>query len=60
LALIVDITSTGATLRANHLRVLDDGVILRSQAVLVALREAEGEALDSVGSAIRARFEAGV
>ncbi len=58
--MIVDITSTGATLRANHLRVLDDGVILRSQAVLVALREAEGEALDRVVSAIRARFEAGV
>ncbi len=32
--LIVDITSTGSTLRANHLKVLDDGVILRSQAVL--------------------------
>jgi len=35
-------------------------VILRSQAVLVALREAKGEALDRVVSAIRARFEAGV
>jgi len=58
--MIVDITSTGATLKANYLRVLDDGVILRSQAVLVALREAEGEALDRVVSAIRARFEAGV
>ncbi len=34
--LIVDITSTGSTLRANHLKVLDDGVILRSQAVLAA------------------------
>ena len=30
--LIVDITTTGATLRANDLRVLGDGVILRSQA----------------------------
>ena len=34
--LIVDITTTGATLTANALKVLDDGVILRSQANLVA------------------------
>jgi ATP phosphoribosyltransferase len=34
--LIVDITTTGSTLAANHLRILDDGVILRSTAVLVA------------------------
>ncbi len=27
---IVDITTTGSTLAANHLKVLDDGVILRS------------------------------
>jgi ATP phosphoribosyltransferase len=32
--LIVDITSTGATLKANGLRILDDGVILRSEANL--------------------------
>ena len=31
---IVDITSTGSTLRANHLRILDDGVILKSEAVM--------------------------
>ena len=31
---IVDISSTGATLKANHLRVLDDGLILKSEAVL--------------------------
>jgi len=37
--LIVDITSTGSTLRANRLKVLDDGVILRSQAVLAARSE---------------------
>jgi ATP phosphoribosyltransferase len=36
--LIVDITTTGATLAANGLRVVDDGVILRSQANLVASR----------------------
>jgi ATP phosphoribosyltransferase len=38
--LIVDITSTGATLRANGLRILTDGVILRSQANLVVSRSA--------------------
>ncbi len=34
--LIVDITTTGATLAANGLKVVDDGVMLRSQANLVA------------------------
>ena len=34
--LIVDITTTGATLQANGLKVLDDGVMLRSEANLVA------------------------
>ncbi len=38
--LIVDITTTGATLSANALKILDDGVILRSQAHLVAGRTA--------------------
>ena len=38
--LIVDITTTGATLSANALKVIDDGVILRSQANLVAARAA--------------------
>ncbi len=34
--LVVDITTTGATLVANHLKILRDGVILRSQAHLAA------------------------
>lgn len=34
--LIVDITTTGATLRANGLKVPGDGLILRSEAVLAA------------------------
>lgn len=34
--IIVDITTTGATLLANGLKILDDGTILRSQANLVA------------------------
>jgi ATP phosphoribosyltransferase len=42
--LIVDITTTGATLDANGLKVLDDGVILRSQANLVASRNADWSA----------------
>lgn len=32
--LIVDITTTGATLAANDLRILDDGIILESEAAL--------------------------
>jgi len=38
--MIVDITTTGATLAANGLKVIDDGIILRSQANLVAARTA--------------------
>ena len=38
--MIVDITTTGATLAANGLKVVEDGVILRSQANLVAARAA--------------------
>ncbi|MEO1204967.1 MAG: ATP phosphoribosyltransferase [Pseudomonadota bacterium] len=38
---IVDITTTGNTLKANGLKILDDGVILKSQACLVASNEAE-------------------
>ena len=34
--LIVDITTTGATLAANALKILDDGIMLRSEANLVA------------------------
>jgi ATP phosphoribosyltransferase len=56
--LIVDITSTGATLAANGLRILDDGVILRSEAKLVAskvanwspaARQAENEIMQALG-----------
>jgi ATP phosphoribosyltransferase len=42
--LIVDITTTGQTLEANGLKVLDDGMILRSHANLVAARAAEWSA----------------
>ena len=39
--LIVDITTSGATLAANGLKVIEDGVMLRSQANLVAARGAD-------------------
>lgn len=62
--LIVDITTTGATLAANGLKVLDDGVMLRSHANLVASRDADwsDEAretariiLDHIAASARAR-----
>lgn len=33
--LIVDLTETGTTLRENHLKLLDDGIVLHSQACLI-------------------------
>jgi len=55
---IVDITTTGATLAANHLKVLSDGVILRSQACLAASRKeraaAEKETIRALGERLRA------
>jgi ATP phosphoribosyltransferase len=62
--LIVDITTSGATLAANALKVVDDGVILHSQANLVAARTANwGERerelarviLDRIAAQARAR-----
>jgi ATP phosphoribosyltransferase len=62
--LIVDITTTGTTLAANGLKIVDDGTILKSQANLVASRSAAwGEAeretarhiLDRVAAQARAR-----
>lgn len=42
--IIVDITTTGATLSANHLKILGDGVILKSQARLAASLSASWDA----------------
>jgi ATP phosphoribosyltransferase len=62
--MIVDITTTGATLSANGLKVIDDGTILRSQANLVAARLASWDAaardtarlvLDRIAATRRAR-----
>lgn len=56
--LIVDITTTGETLRANGLRILDDGLILRSEANLVSsnaalltpsLRQSHADILSRLG-----------
>lgn len=51
--LIVDITTTGSTLAANHLRILDDGLILESCAVLAVRSEkSAGTRLQRVVSAL--------
>lgn len=42
--IIVDITTTGATLAANHLKIVGDGVILKSQARLAASLAADWDA----------------
>ncbi|MEQ1695375.1 MAG: ATP phosphoribosyltransferase [Hyphomicrobiaceae bacterium] len=55
--LIVDITSTGATLKDNGLRILDDGVILRSQANLVVSNSAPWTSqTEALANQIRSRF----
>lgn len=52
--LIVDITTTGATLAANALKILDDGVMLRSEANLVASAAADwnGEVRAALGEVL--------
>ncbi len=61
---IVDITTTGATLKANGLRILSDGLILASEANLVASKAASQGAktailcslvADKIGKALAAR-----
>ena len=42
--IVVDITTTGSTLAANNLRVLEDGVMLKSEACLIVSRTAERSA----------------
>lgn len=57
--LIVDITTTGTTLAANGLRILDDGVVLRSEANLIASRLASWTpAVERVMAEITARMTA--
>ena len=57
--LIVDITTTGATLAANALKVLDDGTMLRSEANLVASLSADwGDAHRATARALLGRIAA--
>lgn len=56
---IVDITTTGATLAANGLKILDDGIILESQAHLAAsLAVAWNKEARSAADALLARLAA--
>lgn len=58
--IIVDITSTGSTLQANHLKVLDDGTILQSEACLVSSRgTAEPSAVEKLSRRIEAALNQG-
>lgn len=62
--LIVDITTTGSTLRANGLKILSDGVILRSEANLVASKGATwtaraGRARDLIVARMKAALPRG-
>ncbi|MGX9146417.1 ATP phosphoribosyltransferase [Mesorhizobium sp. 128a] len=55
---IVDITTTGSTLRANHLKVLADGAVLKSQACLVASRKDRAVADEALLRDIAAKMAA--
>ncbi|MDX1715453.1 MAG: ATP phosphoribosyltransferase [Anderseniella sp.] len=52
--IIVDITTTGSTLKANRLKVLEDGLILRSEAVLAGRKNVMKKPLVST---LRERLE---
>ncbi|MBM7067376.1 ATP phosphoribosyltransferase [Actibacterium sp. 188UL27-1] len=53
---VADITSTGETLRANHLKVLSDGLIHSSQATLFRSRTADWTTAKSVLEVLAARL----
>jgi ATP phosphoribosyltransferase len=53
---IADITSTGETLRANHLKILAGEPILRSQATLYAARGADWAGCDSALAGLLSRL----
>ena len=57
---IADITSTGDTLKANHLKILSDGVILKSQATLFKSLVANlSEEEDQVANLLLKKLETG-
>jgi ATP phosphoribosyltransferase len=55
--LIVDITTSGATLKANALKILDDGLVLESTAVLAVAQKAGNDLrISQLAGAISARL----
>jgi ATP phosphoribosyltransferase len=57
---IVDITTTGSTLRANHLKILSDGVILESQACLVASQKPRDASDEDVMAEVAGKITAAI
>ena len=61
---VADITSTGETLRANHLKILSDGLIHQSQATLYAARAADwsdaGDVLRDLAGRLQVQVPAGL
>ncbi len=55
---VADITTTGSTLRDNHLRVLDDGLILASEATLYTSEAATWAGAEAALAELRARIGA--
>ncbi|TJV02785.1 MAG: ATP phosphoribosyltransferase [Mesorhizobium sp.] len=55
---IVDITTSGSTLRANHLKVLGDGVVLKSQACLVSSKKPRAAADEALLRDIASKMSA--
>lgn len=53
---IADITSSGETLRANHLKVLSDSLILQSEATLYAARRADWAPVRQAFATVAARL----
>ncbi|GGD97536.1 ATP phosphoribosyltransferase [Aureimonas endophytica] len=54
--IIVDITSTGSTLKANRLKILSDGLILRSEACLLMARKSREAVEADTADEVRRRF----
>ena len=57
---VADISSTGETLRANHLKILSDGLIHQSQATLYAARAADWAQAGAVLRALAQRLQVAV
>lgn len=56
--IIVDITSTGSTLRANQLKILEDGIILNSEACLISSRAAaDSKAVSELSQRIKTALD---